>query len=187
NTPATFFQRCAAGLIDLIVLVPIIAVQWAAFKYSREATIALLIPLSYAFVAYVIYCHGRYGQTLGKRVMNIRVLTEGGEPLSWRNAWARSSVDVSLCTLSTASMFTALLLIPDALYYKDSSIEQLKNLQALEPTWGSWAATAGQIWAWGELVTMLLNKRRRALHDFIGGTVVVSERALPSGASLSDA
>jgi uncharacterized RDD family membrane protein YckC len=35
---------------------------------------------------------------------------------------------------------------------------------------------AGQIWTSSELVVILLNRRRRALHDFIAGTVVVRVR-----------
>jgi uncharacterized RDD family membrane protein YckC len=33
--------------------------------------------------------------------------------------------------------------------------------------------TALQIWIWGEFITMLFNKRRRAVHDYMAGTVVV--------------
>jgi len=30
-----------------------------------------------------------------------------------------------------------------------------------------------QVWIWGEFLTMLFNKKRRAVHDFMAGTVVV--------------
>jgi uncharacterized RDD family membrane protein YckC len=187
NTPATFSQRLAAALIDLAVFLPVIAAQAIFFKHSKGLAIALVIPLSFCFLAYVIYCHGRYGQTIGKRVMRIRVLTISRERLAWSNAWARSSVDIGLTALSTLSFFVALLHIPESLYYVDSYFEQIKNLQAYEPFWTSWSATATQVWVWGEFVTMLFNKQRRALHDFIGGTVVVSERSTSSAAVLGDA
>jgi uncharacterized RDD family membrane protein YckC len=34
-----------------------------------------------------------------------------------------------------------------------------------------------QIWIWGEFVTMLFNKKRRAVHDYMAGTVVIMHRA----------
>ncbi|MCV2439856.1 RDD family protein [Paucibacter sp. DJ2R-2] len=187
STPATFSQRFAASLIDFAVFLPVLAAQALVFKHSKAVATALVIPLSFCFLAYVIYCHGRYGQTIGKRVMRIRVLQLSGERLAWSNAWARSSVDIGLTTLSTLSFFIALLHVPDSLYYAASYIEQINNLQAYEPSWASWSATATQVWALGELVTMLFNKHRRALHDFIGGTVVVSERTTFSPSALSDA
>ena len=39
---------------------------------------------------------------------------------------------------------------------------------------------ASQVWLWSELVVLLLNKKRRALHDFIAGTVVVKVSPHPS-------
>ncbi len=38
---------------------------------------------------------------------------------------------------------------------------------------------AALLWFAGEIVTCLLNKKRRALHDFIAGTVVVNVEHIP--------
>ena len=32
-----------------------------------------------------------------------------------------------------------------------------------------------QLWTWSELIVMLTNRQRRALHDFIAGTVVIKK------------
>ena len=34
----------------------------------------------------------------------------------------------------------------------------------------------GFLWTWSELIVMLFNQRRRALHDFIAGTVVIADQ-----------
>jgi uncharacterized RDD family membrane protein YckC len=39
-------------------------------------------------------------------------------------------------------------------------------------------------WSWAEAITMLSNRRRRALHDFLGGTIVVSSSTPRSAAPL---
>ena len=43
------------------------------------------------------------------------------------------------------------------------------------PVWGKYVAYASAAWGWSELVYLLFNVKRRALHDFIAGTVVVYE------------
>jgi uncharacterized RDD family membrane protein YckC len=43
----------------------------------------------------------------------------------------------------------------------------------LAPAWHPTVTVLLQIWVWGEFVTMLFNKKRRAVHDFIAGTVVI--------------
>lgn len=43
------------------------------------------------------------------------------------------------------------------------------------PVWALWVLGFCMIWPWMEVATMLLNQRRRAVHDFIAGTVVIHE------------
>jgi uncharacterized RDD family membrane protein YckC len=133
-----------------------------------------LIPSSYFHLAYPIYYHGRFGQTIGKRVMGIRVVLTTGERIGWREAWLRSSVDVGFSVLYAIESLAALLTIADGEYYGVGWIQRGANLAAHQPSWLHWTWTLGQIWAWSEVVTMLFNKRRRALHDFIAGTLVTS-------------
>jgi uncharacterized RDD family membrane protein YckC len=43
----------------------------------------------------------------------------------------------------------------------------------LFPSWYKYYDISSQIWIWGELIALLFNRRKRALHDFIAGTVVI--------------
>ena len=110
--------------------------------------------------------------------MGIRVVRTTGERIGWREAWLRSSIDVVFSVLGVVSSFIALAAIADAQYYGVGWMQRAQNLQALGPTWLAWTATASQIWIWSEVVVMLFNKRRRALHDFIAGTVVTAEQRI---------
>ncbi len=91
NNYATFWQRFAAMWIDFFVLLPLMVVQGLLESVSKGAALALVIPMAVAYAAYSIYCHGRFGQTVGKRVMGIRVIRTTGERIGWREAWLRSS------------------------------------------------------------------------------------------------
>ena len=132
-----------------------------------------------AYCAYSIYGHGRFGQTVGKHFMHIRVVRLTGERISWAEAWLRSSIDVAFEVIGVVSTLIALSAITDAGYYGVGWKQRALNLRALEPSWLGWTTIASQIWFWSEVIVILFNKRRRALHDFIAGTVVLSERRLP--------
>lgn len=176
---ATFWQRFAAALIDAFALLPLTFIQVWLEGLSKTAGIILVVPMTGAYCAYSIYCHGRFGQTLGKYVMGIRVVRTTGDRVGWREAWLRSSVDVVLAVLDSVALFVALAAIPDTEYYRVRWTQRLANVHAHYPAWLAWTFAASQCWVWSEVVVMLLNKRRRALHDFIAGTVVTAEEKIP--------
>jgi uncharacterized RDD family membrane protein YckC len=175
---ATFWQRFAAMWIDFFVLLPLTVIDVWLQSISRVAAIILVVPMTAAYCAYTIYCHGRFGQTIGKHAMGIRVVRTTGERIGWREAWLRSSFDVVFSVLGVVSSFIALAAIADGQYYGVGWMQRAQNLQALEPTWLAWTSTASRIWIWSEVVMMLFNNRRRALHDFIAGTVVTTEQRI---------
>ena len=67
----------------------------------------------------------------------------------------------------------AYLAITDSEYLSWGFLERPKRLEALTPAWYRPAYIVLQIWIWGEFVVMMTNRKRRALHDFIAGTVVI--------------
>jgi uncharacterized RDD family membrane protein YckC len=73
----------------------------------------------------------------------------------------------------------ALLAVTDAGYDGLGFMERAAAVAAREPAWAIAATWIGVLWFWSEIVTMLFNRRRRALHDFIAGTVVLSDREPP--------
>jgi len=81
------------------------------------------------------------------------------------------------------------LAITDSEYLSLSFLVRSERLNALAPAWYRPIYIALQIWIWGEFVVMMTNRKRRALHDFIAGTVVIvnaPEEALqPTAQSLA--
>jgi uncharacterized RDD family membrane protein YckC len=176
---AGLFRRFYALIIDSLILLPVSLVSmWVMFSVTGPALV-VLIPLSLVAPVYHIWFHARSGQTIGKRVADIRVVSVSGERISWREALRRSSVDVLLGIPTVTAVLLALLQFTDA----DLSLGYLERAQLLEvrgPAWGPYARYAANAWYWSELVFMLFNAKRRALHDFIAGTVVVHEAAEPA-------
>jgi len=172
---ASFWQRFAATWIDFFILLPLMFTQVWFESLSKTAAIILVIPITAVYCVYTIYSHGRFGRTIGKYAMRIRVVRMTGERIGWREAWLRSSMDVVFSVLHVVAALDALATIPDTEYYGVGWTQRAANLYALYPAWLRWTETASVIWVWSELVVMLFNKKRRALHDFIAGTVVTAD------------
>jgi len=170
---ATFKQRAYAQMIDALILLAITGVFMWLKGPSKQAEY-LLYPLETALlVGYTIFFHGRFGQTIGKRMAGIKLMKANGQSASWKEAWLRDSVGMTLLVPTVICHYIALNAIPDALYASSSWRELPGLLATHEPAVPHWIKTLSTIWFWSELVTMLLNKRRRALHDLLAGTVVV--------------
>ena len=63
-------------------------------------------------------------------------------------------------------------------HYADISITLAtrgRELRAHLPGWYRGVEVASQLWMLSEFVVLLMNKRRRALHDYLAGTVVIRE------------
>jgi hypothetical protein len=61
----------------------------------------------------------------------------------------------------------------DTEYHALSFMERAKRMAELTPSWYKPLQIIQNVWVWGELIVLLTNRKRRALHDFIAGTVVI--------------
>lgn len=52
-------------------------------------------------------------------------------------------------------------------------VERARLTREAQPVWFHWARMASHGWVLSELVVLLLNEKKRALHDYLAGTVVV--------------
>jgi uncharacterized RDD family membrane protein YckC len=84
---ASFGRRAAAKLIDVLTCAVMIApAAWLAWQVQPEfapwITPVLIILGTWLFAVYVVLAESRVGQTLGKRLMGIRVVRESGARIS---------------------------------------------------------------------------------------------------------
>lgn len=84
-------KRIVAIIIDSILLFVVTAVLVGIFVAisSRLSVLGNLLGLLIAF-AYFVYFEGESGQTIGKRVMDLVVVTEDGEPIDYGTAAIRT-------------------------------------------------------------------------------------------------
>ncbi|WP_258406869.1 RDD family protein [Shewanella rhizosphaerae] len=115
------------------------------------------------FAVYSLLMHGYFGQTIGKMVMGVKVLDHQSETdIDLWQAFRRESVNLALCILSVLILFAYQLVMT-------SSGKVSLGLSFVVISFALISVT----WDLSEFVTMLFNDMRRAVHDFIGKTVVV--------------
>ena len=164
NRYRTFWPRFWAGWVDLLVLWP--------FSESLEYIQRLDIPI-WLFAAvlwaqtagswiYTVCLHSLYGQTLGKMVTRVRIFdARTNDAISFRHALLRDSIPI-------------IILIPIVVYVTYDLVTMSNELPHHEKSPGAiWTFLVLFTWWAAEIVTMLTNDKRRAIHDFIAGTVVV--------------
>ncbi|WP_133273491.1 RDD family protein [Hymenobacter radiodurans] len=145
------FRRVIAALFDgAVVATPLLAIS-ANTGITEEDSVALFVASHIIPIVYSVLMHYKYGQTLGKMAVGIKVIdvseTRG---ISLKQAILRDSAWIVLQTFSLLSIG------------------------------GSITQSASSLWALTEIITMFTNSKRRALHDFIAGTVVVRVKAADS-------
>ena len=94
---ATWARRTAAMLLDALVTMflwqLLLRLLLFVYEFDDESSglPVLMVVLHLAvFFAYFVLCEAMTGQTLGKRLLTIRVVAEDGSPLSLRSAVVRN-------------------------------------------------------------------------------------------------
>jgi len=89
---AGFLERLVARMIDnfIAIIIPVAILFSLAIALNNGMILLILVAwLLIPANLYFIYFHKRTGQTIGKRMLNIKVVKENGESLSWGDAILR--------------------------------------------------------------------------------------------------
>jgi uncharacterized RDD family membrane protein YckC len=175
---STFAPRFWTGTVDRFVVAPVALTATALFALQppRIITALIFIVENLAWVAYTIVMHARCGQTVGKMVTRVRVVdfaTEGS--ISWLQASIREGIPALISVGLLGYLVSAIVTgqtSPDDPYRPASPAGTI-------PYRGLFALPL--LWFAAEVVTMLTNPKRRALHDLLAGTVVIRTNCQPAG------
>lgn len=129
------------------------------------------------FWAYTLWFHAKHGQTPGKKLMRVRIIRLDGARIGWTEALNRSSVDIAMGLIGIIGLLIALSQISAGEYAALAAVDKGVRMKSLTPAWINLVNDLTFVWILSEFVVMMFNRRRRAIHDFIGGTVVVRDPA----------
>jgi uncharacterized RDD family membrane protein YckC len=170
---AGFWPRLGALLLDALILLPLTALTfWGAQRY-RLFSLYYFVPSILFGLFYSVYLVQRFGGTPGKLIVGVRIRKVSGGPIGCREAGLRYLPEFVLGLLMSIAMLISVFHMSDAEYHALSFLERAQRMVALAPSWLKPVQIAQHVWVWGELIVLLTNRKRRALHDFIAGTVVV--------------
>ncbi|MHB8901856.1 MAG: RDD family protein [Thermoguttaceae bacterium] len=172
---AGFWIRLCARFADAFIIMPI-AFSFVWLKgFDRTLAIAITIPSSILFAMYNVFFNARFGGTPGKLAVGIRITRPDGSPIGWTEAWKRSAVDLVFAFIVLVVQVWGLTQVDPGRYASLGWIERARLVNEYAPMWYSSVSILEQAWIWSEVVVLLFNNRRRAIHDFIAGTVVVKK------------
>jgi uncharacterized RDD family membrane protein YckC len=159
---STFWERFFAGFVDGLLFMPVWWVTSFTFSHSTSVPLRILICVinSVGYLVYSILMHGKHGQTLGKMAFKVIVRDVSERPLSMKQAVLRDIFGVILLPVGLVLDIPRILQGIDIYAENFTTIDRIITCSALG-------------WFLIEVLTMLTNDKRRALHDVIAGSVVI--------------
>jgi uncharacterized RDD family membrane protein YckC len=170
---AGFWHRFGAFWLDTLIMLPIMGLTFWGHEQARLFQLYWLLPGLAFGVWFHLYLVAKYGGTPGKLLLNIKVVKLDGSNVGYKEASLRYSVLFTLSFLMSVLLIPPLFDMTDQQYFSMDFLTRSAYL--VEQTSGLYEPIniVMQIWIWGEFLVMLTNKKRRALHDFMAGTVVI--------------
>jgi len=172
---AGFWPRLGSLLLDVIILLPLTALVVWGKSINRLFDVYYFVPGILFGLFYNVYLVRHYGGTPGKLIVRIRIRKLDGEPVGYHEAFLRYLPDFIFTVLISVTLLFPLFHISDDKYLSLTFTERNKYVVESAPSWLKPVQDIQAIWFWGELIVLLTNRKRRALHDFIAGTVVVHD------------
>jgi len=175
NIFAGFGTRLASLLLDMLILMPLVLVILYLNSANLHAYYYTLIPNLLINLFYNVYLPKKYGGTPGKLIMGIQIIKLNGEPIGWKESFLRHLIVFLLTIYVSIVTISAISQADEATFESLSWLQQSQYITSLLPILFAVFTWLNNIWTWGELIVLLTNARKRAVHDYIAGTVIVKK------------
>ena len=157
----TGLKRIWAAIVDAIVFMPFLLIDQWLFTSSQNSSLLFgwIIFTTFLPIFYSIFLHYKYGQTIGKWVAGVKVLDITEEKnINLRQSMIRDSVYLIIQIIAFC-------------YFLLRALKENNNA-VFFTGFNDFSTTPLFIWSLLELMTMLTNSKRRAVHDFLARSVV---------------
>ena len=155
-------KRLVASILDEILLLPI-SYFVSNISSQNQIILALLLFLPIFFwTFYFVMLNGKLGYTIGKKIMNLKILDVNEQNvIGIKRAFCRDGI-----------WFVASFL--GLIYSISLLITSNESPNIIKDNYDDYLTIISTIWILVELITMLTNSKRRALHDYLAGSVVIN-------------
>jgi len=173
NIYAGFWIRFAAYILDMIFFLPITLITIFLEGYGKYSWLfALLFGLT-CNLFYRIYLMKKINSSPGKLLLGLKIIKINGQNITWKEVILRNAVGVLLTLISSVMLIYCL-------FQTDSKILENLNWKERNEYLTSFSTTFFKIHNWTlifwiliEFISLMTNKRKREINDFIAKTVVV--------------
>lgn len=172
---AGFWVRLAAMLLDIFLNIPVILLVMYLNGRGKEFNYYTLCFNLVFTLFYFVYLPKRYGGTPGKLGLGLKILREDGQPIQWKEAFLRYSVMLAFFISNSMVMIFCLIQADEATFTSLGWLKRTAYLTSFYPEYFKiyqWATTGWYILG---IIVLVANSKKRAVHDFLAGTIVVKE------------
>ena len=164
----TFGRRVGASFIDMLIFIPIGLIEfWILSGEVNFLTGLLVVLFSSSFIIYSVWMHASFGQTFGKMVFKVKVVDLSEGKLSLKQAMMRDILPI------VSYIVRAFFILSDPTTYVRMEVAKLHHEHIAEPFWFMLLKSCAMAWGILEIITMMTNRKRWALHDFIARSIVI--------------
>jgi len=171
-----FWRRAAVALLDLLILSPLVLSYVWIYQWSFRLRTPwpLVVPSAAAYLL-TLYFVVRFGGTPGKLILGMRIVDRNGEYLRTGRALIRDLIN--WLSLAVWVMMLVQVMTTAPASANPSNIKQLGEVyKAYGGLWHDVSLSYG----WIEIADVLIiscNRRKRAIHDFLAGSFVITKRS----------
>jgi uncharacterized RDD family membrane protein YckC len=166
SRPAGFWVRVGATIVDLLVFIPVIALNfWNMYSLK---SMPLMIALAAVGMIYKPFMESSYGATLGKMSFGIKVIDDSGNMLTLFSAYIRFLPNLIGALLTLAA--SIILFLSPAF---QSATTLMEMGQAQQGGILSLLQLLMNLFIVIDCVFVAFTFRKRALHDMLAGSYCV--------------
>jgi uncharacterized RDD family membrane protein YckC len=171
---SSFWRRLGAFLVDGLILglIETLLIFTACYLLNPRTLLVLILVQNVVFFLYRPFCHVRWGRTIGKKLMCIRVVQRQGSGLSWSKGLLREILFLPGLLFGMPALVLVLTNTPEIRNYAEYK-------SVMKIFYQGQGSLLTQFWMPYTLIIMLLqagfvafHPEHRALHDLIAGSVV---------------
>lgn len=157
---ATLWDRFWANFYDRLfisVLFTPFVLYMPSYGVGKLGSAILIAKILFPY-AYVIFCHARFGRTIGKKMRGIKVIDKSEvKDIGFNQSLLRESIPLGGVLLVLILMHSG----PE-----NAAIAEKYGLKSV-------IGIVSFLWFVAEVASAAFNEKRRAVHDYVAGTVVV--------------
>jgi len=176
NIYTDFWVRFYALFLDFLFLAPLTYLSYYLIGLGKNVYFYTFIPNFLFGLWYHIYLTKKYGGTPGKIIAGVTIIKLDGTIIGWKEAILRNIVVIGFSLIHMGIMINSVLQINETIYINKGWNERGLYIMSLSSIYFNIYICIMYVWYFIEFIVMLMNKRKRAIHDFIAGTVAVKTK-----------